>query len=186
MPSQQPTITSARGTRQFACSAAAVLVCVVNSSEQILLLSHPRRPGTWEVVNGALEAQETIMDGVLRELHEEIGPDVRARPLGTVHTWTFAYDTAVQYMISVCYLLAYEGGAIAPGNDMVGSAIRWRNLDELEDDQVYLLVPRGQKWILRRAIELYRLWHGQAPLLQPPIDPTAQPKDVGFHRQEGG
>src|SRR5688572_13072672 len=98
MPNHQPIITAAHGKRTFACSAAAVLAFIVDAHERILLLAHPKRRGEWEVVNGALEAEETILDGVLREIREEVGPAVQVQPLGTVHAWTFWYDDTVQYM----------------------------------------------------------------------------------------
>jgi 8-oxo-dGTP pyrophosphatase MutT (NUDIX family) len=145
-----------------------VLVVIVNAAEQILLLSHPHRTGQWEVVNGALNREETILDGVLRETREEIGIAARVRPLGTVHTYTFRYDDNVQYVISVCYVCAYEGGAIQPSDDMAGSAFRWFSLDELMRDDVNLIVPT-QKWMMARALELYRLWKNQAIELQPAL-----------------
>ena len=45
----------------------SVLAFVVNEKEEILLLAHPKREGGWEVVNGALEAGETVLEGALRE-----------------------------------------------------------------------------------------------------------------------
>ena len=98
------------------------------------------------------------------------------RPLGTVHAYTFRYDDNVQYMISLCYLVAYEGGAIYPSDDMQGSAFHWWSLDELEDDRVKVLVPRDQKWIIRRAVELFRLWKDQEEDLQPEQSPNARSK----------
>ena len=177
MPNQQPFVTDASGTRQFACSAAAVLAFIVNEREEILLLSHPGRPGWWEVVNGALEAEATVLDGVLREVREEAGSGIRVRPLGTVHVATFRYDDNIQYMIDICYLLAYEGGEVCPGDDMAGSAYRWWSLEELTDEAVKLLVPSDhQKWLMRRAVELYRLWKTETVELQPELRtvPTKQ------------
>jgi ADP-ribose pyrophosphatase YjhB (NUDIX family) len=176
MPNYQPSIPNASGRRTFACSAAGVLAFIVDAQERLLLLAHPRRKGEWEVVNGALDAEETILEGVLREIREEAGPAVRVRPLGTVHAYTFRYDEAVQYMISIAYLLAYEGGPIEPGDDMRGSQYRWWRLDELVDEQVKLIVPRDQKWMAARAIDLYRLWKNQSVDLQPIMDPSARTK----------
>ncbi len=176
MPNQQPAITDALRRRTFACCAVAVLAFLVDADERILLLAHPQHKGEWEVVNGALNAEETLLDAVLRETREEIGDSVRARPLGTVHASTFYYDDNVQYMLSVCYLLAYEGGPVQPGDDMRGSAFRWWSLDELSDEQVRLIVPRDQKWLVRRAIELYRLWRDQEVELQPERNLTARTK----------
>ncbi len=154
MSNQKPIVTDMKG-RQFACFPIALLVFIVNKAEQILFLSHPKRKGKWEIVKGALEEGETILEGVLRETHEEVGPDVKIRPLGTVHALTIRHDNNVPHAISLFYLLAYEGGQVQPGDDMLNSQVRWWSLEELADKNVK--VPR-EKWIIRRAIELYRLW----------------------------
>jgi len=167
MPNQQPPITDVTGRRQFACSPAAVLAFIVNEQEQVLLLAHPKRARGWEVINGALEAHETVLEGVLREIREEAGSDLRLRPLGTVHVYTFRYDDNAQYMLSIGYLLAYEGGDVRPGSDMAGSAWRWWGVEDLGREQAELLVPSGGRWMLRRATELYRLWRDQRADLQP-------------------
>ena len=168
MPELQPFVHNTSGTRRFACSAVALQAVVVSPEEAILLLSSPRRhpDGAWQVVSGALEAGETVLQGTLREAREELGSDIHVRPLGTIHVQTFHYDENVQYMIAIYYLLAYEGGEVRPGDDMEGSLYRWWSVEELEDDQVNIVVPPGQKWILKRAIELYRLWKDQSWELQ--------------------
>ena len=96
----QPNMVTLTG-RRFACSTAAVLAYLVNEDEQLLMLSHPKRKGWWEVVNGALEAEESVLDGVLREVWEEAGEWVRVRPLGAIHIETFHYDQNVPYMLSL-------------------------------------------------------------------------------------
>lgn len=168
MPNLQPFISNTKGTRNFACSAVALQAVVVSPEERILLLSSPiRNPGgAWQVVSGALEAGETVLEGTLREAHEELGGKICVRPLGTIHVQTFHYDEKVQYMIAIYYLLAYEGGEVYPGDDMQGSQYRWWSVAELADENVNLVVPPGQKWILNRAIELYRLWKDQTWELQ--------------------
>lgn len=163
----QPFVTTADGRRQFACSPIAVLGCMVNEREEILLLSHPQRPGGWELIAGALEVGETLVEAALRETAEEVGAAVRVRPLGTVHVSTFHYDRQVQYMLSIIYLMAYQGGELQPGDDMRGSQYRWWSLADLVDPEVQLLIPPGGKWLLQRAVELYRLWQGQEVELQP-------------------
>jgi ADP-ribose pyrophosphatase YjhB (NUDIX family) len=171
MPANQPTITSAGAVpRHFAASAAAVQAVVVNADEQILLLSNPRRGQGWQLVSGALEAGETILDGALRELHEELGSRIRVRPLGTVHIETFHYDERVQYVISINYLFAYLGGDIEPGDDMAGSAFRWWSMAELEDRPLPFHAT-VKPWMLARAVELYRLWRDQPDHpLQPALE----------------
>jgi len=177
MPNQQPIISDASGRRSFACSAAGLLAFIVNDREEILLLSNPKRNGKWEVVIGALDGSETILEGVLREIREEAGPAIRVRPLGTLHAYTFRYDDDVQYMISIAYLLAYEGGEVLAGDDMADSEIQWMSLAELESGEVDIIVPQAQSWLFRRALDLYRLWKDAADvMLQPHLDETTRNK----------
>jgi ADP-ribose pyrophosphatase YjhB (NUDIX family) len=175
MPAQ-PIVHDVRGLRTFACFPAAVLACLVDAQERVLLLAHPQRKGEWEVVNGALEAGETIVEGVLREIREEIGSAVQTRPLGTVHVFSFYFDANCPSMISIVYLLAYQGGALVPGDDMRGSTVRWMSRTDIDDAAVKLIVPRDQKWVLHRAVELYHLWKNDPVELQPALDPTARTK----------
>ena len=121
MPTRQPTLTDAAG-RRFACSPTVVLVYLLDDGK-LLLLSDPERPGRWQVVKGAVEAGESILDGALREVHEEAGPEVRVRPLGTAHAQTIRHD-GIPY-VAVHYVMAYQGGPIHPGDDMLGSEVRW-------------------------------------------------------------
>ena len=171
----QPIIPSVDGKRQFAAFAAAVVAFIVDEQERLLLLAHPKRAGAWEVISGALEAEETVLDGVLRETREEAGPHIQVRPLGPVHIASFRYDDNVPHMLSLNYLLAYEGGVIEPGDDMTGSEYRWWTLAELEASESNVIIPRDL-WLLRRAIELYRLWQDTDFNLQPTHKPLHRPK----------
>ena len=163
----QPTVSTRQG-RHFACSPAAVLVFIINEQEEFLLLRHPERAG-WEIVNGALDAGETVLAGALREVAEEVGPTVRVRPLGAVHIQTFHYDEQARFMLSLSYLVAYEGGAVQPGDDMAGSETRWFSLAALLDEATPILVPPRMRWTFPRALQLYRLWQDEEVPLQPPL-----------------
>jgi 8-oxo-dGTP pyrophosphatase MutT (NUDIX family) len=179
MPNQQPIVTDTRG-RRFACSAAGVLAFIVNDEGKFLLLSSPKRPNQWEVVNGALNSDETLLDAVLREIREEIGAAARVRPRGVVHAYTFRYDDVVQYMISVAFLLSFEGGEIVPSDDMTGSAARWFTVHELESGAVDVIVPAKPVWLFRHALSLYYLLKDQPQVeLQPFYDATTKNKYGG-------
>jgi len=131
MPTPQPFMIAAQG-RRFACSAVAVQAIIVNEDERTLLLSSPtrNRPGEWQVISGSLEAAETVLEGVLREVREEAGPQLQVRPLGMVHAHSFHFDPQVQYMIGIHYLLAYEGGEVQPGDDDMHDAhYRWWSIE---------------------------------------------------------
>ena len=144
--------------RRFAGFAAAVLVFIIDpDTRRFLLLSSPakrRRPG-WEIVNGGLEAGESVLEGVRREAAEEAGPDVRLAVLGSVHAWTYRYDDAVTHMLSLAFVASYLGGEIAPGDDMAGSTAWWASLDEirrLSSDDAGALIPEDL-WLFERALE---------------------------------
>ncbi|HSH01115.1 MAG TPA: NUDIX hydrolase [Anaerolineae bacterium] len=177
MSNQQPIITVTAG-RQLVTSPAAVLVFIFNEAGELLLLAHPKRGGAWEVVNGALDAEETILEGALREAGEEIGRTAVIEPVGICHAYTFRYDDYAQYMISLCVVAHYQGGEIVPGDDMVGSMYRWWSLAELAIADVQLVVPSKQMWLLRRAQQTYRLWRAEQVELQPvaALDSSNKPK----------
>jgi ADP-ribose pyrophosphatase YjhB (NUDIX family) len=84
MSTTQPFLTTAQGTRRFACSAVAVQAIIVNADERVLLLSSPtkNRPNEWQVISSGLEAAETVLAGVLREVREEAAPHLQVRSLG--------------------------------------------------------------------------------------------------------
>lgn len=177
MPSRQPLIfTAGKSPRGFAATANALQAIIVDESEQVLLLNSPSRGQGWQVVSGAMEAGESILEGTLREAFEECGAGINLRPLGTVHAETFHYDENVPYMNSHFYLLAYEGGEIVPGDDMIGSDFRWWRIQELEAEQPRFH-PSTRIELLKRAVELYRLWHREPPnWLQPDLpSPNSRP-----------
>jgi len=159
----QPELLASNG-RRFAGFAAAVLVFMIDpSTRRILLMSSPgkrERPG-WEIVNGGLEAGETLLEGVAREVAEETGPAVRLRVLGTVHTWTWRYDELVPHMISAAYVASYLGGEVVPGDDMAGSEVRWATLDEVEAlaKSGAQLIP-NELWLFERALQCFDQWVG--------------------------
>lgn len=164
-----PTITALSG-RAFATFPAAVVVPVVNRHEEVLLLESPRRPGWWEPVNGAVDRGETLVDAALREVREEAGPQLQVRPLGVVHAATFAYDRALQRVISVVYVMAHERGVVIPGDDMEGSEVRWVTLDAIDREELRLVPPLDQAWLQHRTLELFRLWESRpAVMLQGPL-----------------
>lgn len=170
MPGKQPAIiASGARRRQFAASAVAVQAILINEAEEILLLTSPRRNQGWQLVSGALEANETVLDGAWRELHEEVGSAVEARPLGVVHAQTFHYDASVRFMIGIYYLFAYQGGEIVPGDDMASSECRWWSLGDLRKSTAPFHAT-VMPWMLERAVGLYRLWVDQSDLpLQPEL-----------------
>ena len=157
----QPHLVAVNG-RRFAGFAAAVLVFIIDpSTRRFLLLSSPPkrpRPG-WEVVNGGLESEETLLAGLTREVAEEVGPEVRLQVLGTVHAWSWRYDDSITHMLSTAFVASYLGGEVVPGDDMLGSEVRWATLDQISGlvASGSGLIP-GDVWLFERALQCFDLW----------------------------
>ena len=156
--------------RPFVTTPIALQAIIINDDEKFLLLNSPSRDQGWQIVSGALEAEESILAGTLREVGEELGEAVRVRPLGVVHAQTFHYDEEVRFMASTYYLMVYEGGEVIPGDDMAGSEYRWWTLAELNQEGLHTHATL-KPWLMERAVGLYRLWKDEAERpLQPLLD----------------
>ena len=143
--------------RIYPCYPVAVLDFILDESGRILLLSRADGEDVWEVPSGAVEAHETILEGVIREAGEELGNGVSLKPLGTLHAQTVGFRAIP--LISVAYLLAYEGGVIETGSDMYRARAEWWSLEQL--DRLEIGVPDGQPWLFERAVTLHELWRGE-------------------------
>ena len=164
---ERPSIVSTTG-RRFDCFPVAMLVVVVDDKGRLLLLSRKGgRPG-WQVIGGALKSGETVRDGALREAREEAGSAMRIRPLGVAHSCSFVFDDAVQEMIDVVYVMAYEGGAVVPSDDMRGATVRWASIKGVHTERLTANAP-GKPWLLERALQVWQVWRDQhaAPELEP-------------------
>jgi hypothetical protein len=53
---------------------------------------------------------------------------------------------------------------------MAGSEYRWWSLDEIASEDVVLIIPPGGKWLLARAVDLYRVWSQDDVANQPGFD----------------
>ena len=160
----QPELVAANG-RRFAGFAAAVLEFIIDpSTRRFLLLSSPAKRGRegWEIVNGGLEGGETLVEGLTREVAEEVGPAVQLRVLGTVHASTWRYDDLIPHMISTFFVASYLGGEVVPGDDMAGCEMRWATIDQVKDLTAAgtALVP-DEVWLFERALQCFDLWWRQ-------------------------
>ena len=158
-----PHVTAVAG-RQFPTYPVAIQALFVNDDARVLLLSSPRRNRTneWQVISGGMDANETILEGAIREAHEEAGEQIEIRPLGLIHAQSFTYDANIPYMLSMHYLFHFLGGDVVPGDDMIGSEVRWWSLDELAASDIFYH-PSTSYWHLERAVQLWKLWSPEPP-----------------------
>lgn len=127
MKQERQTITASCG-RVFATFPVAVLAFVMNRKEEFLLFRRPSE-STWEVPSGALETGEAPIQGLTRELREELGDGFLHRVLGPVHATAFRFDDRVTNMLSLGFVVQHLGGDVTPGDDMSGAECLWIPLD---------------------------------------------------------
>lgn len=162
----QHTITAQSG-REFAAFPAGLIALIIDKQERFLLLKHPKH-GTYEPVNGAYDAGETMLAGLQREIREEAGEEIQVRPISAVHSYNFRYDETIPHMISLIFLFEYVGGEIIPGDDMIGAEVKWLTVAEINSGDYQIPVPNQAMWVYERAVKLYRLLKDETPVdLQP-------------------
>ena len=112
MDAKLPTLgprPAARGPDRSAGLIHVVAAALVDSEGRVLLArrpDHAHQGGLWEFPGGKLEAGESVVDGLRRELHEELGIDVVAhRPLIRVR---HAYDDR-HVLLDVHYVDEWNG-----------------------------------------------------------------------------
>ncbi|GAB1420691.1 hypothetical protein MASR2M15_08030 [Anaerolineales bacterium] len=149
-----PLVVSAKG-RSFPTYAVGLMAFIINPQLQFLFLKQPQRRG-WEVVNGGLEADETLLEGMYREIKEEAGPDIQVKPITTLHAMNFKYDDTIPKMISITYLFEYTGGQVIPGDDMRGSEVTWASYDDIASGSIELIAPYKKDWLFEHATFLYQ------------------------------
>ena len=164
----RPVTRSDQISREFACFPAAVLGFVIDRHKRLLMLSHPEEPVRWEVISGALEHGETVVDGTLREITEEAGPGLDLTPLGCFHVESFTLTDDLPPLISVHYLFACNGGEAIPGSDMANCRAAWFTEAEILALGESIVIPRFQPWLFTRAFRCFTDWRDDTPQLQKP------------------
>ena len=125
------TVTAISG-RTFATFPVAILAFVINQKEEFLFLKPPAETG-WEIPSGGLEAGESPLQGLDRELHEELGAAFKHSVLGPVHATLFRYDDRVTNMLSLGFAVQHLDGDIVPGDDMAGAQCLWLTIEEIRN-----------------------------------------------------
>ena len=108
------------GTARHSVSVAAV---IVGGEDQVLLIRR-RDNGHWEPPGGVLERDESIEEGLRREVHEEIGADVLVEKLTGVYK---NMTRGVVALVFRCLLVSAPAGASAEA-----ASVEWKSVAEIE------------------------------------------------------
>ncbi|WP_420122377.1 NUDIX hydrolase [Nakamurella sp.] len=94
---------------------------VVNDEGQVLVVQR-RDNGDWQPPGGILELDETIEEGLRREVREETGIEITVGPL------TGVYKNMRLSVVALVFRCAYSSGAIG-SSDETGQ-VRWLSFEE--------------------------------------------------------
>lgn len=127
---------------------------VVIRDGRALLVRRGSEPlkGQWSIPGGTLELGETIAQGVVRELREETGLDVRVVELLEVFERIFPGEGRPQYhFVILDYLCEAPNGTPQPGSDVTDVA--FASEEELAR---YHLTPTATR-VIQNAFRMARL-----------------------------
>ncbi|WP_202233664.1 NUDIX hydrolase [Actinacidiphila reveromycinica] len=94
---------------------------VVREDGRVLVIRRADN-GAWEPPGGVLERDETVEDGVRREVYEETGVKVRAERL------TGVYKNMALGVVALVFRCAPEAGHAHPTDE--AAAVRWLTVDD--------------------------------------------------------
>ncbi len=127
---------------------------VVIEDGRALLIRRGSEPlkGQWSIPGGTLETGETLLEGVVREMAEETGLQVRVLELIEVFERIMrdAEGRARYHFVIVDYLCENAGGTAEAASDV--THIAWAREEELES---YKLTPTATR-ILKKAFAMDR------------------------------
>jgi 8-oxo-dGTP diphosphatase len=112
---------------------AAVMVRLTSAGPEILLAQRPpgeALAGFWEFPGGKLEAGETALHAVVREVREELGVDVEA--IALLAQETHLYPHGLQVVLSFVHCTV-PVGQLQP---LDGQAFRWVLLTDVNPDEM--------------------------------------------------
>ena len=158
----------------FPRAAIACILATAPPDSRYLLVKrgNPPNAGSWSIAGGKLELGETLLDGALREVEEEVGLPAAALRL---HPRAVSASESIvrgggdggeayryHYVISQCFAWVHRDYVerVAPGDDAAGA--RWFSLDEVRS----LPGPMGAD--IAELVELTRRMHAAALLTPPP------------------
>lgn len=108
--------------------AVAIIERVVNSEHQVLFAQRPAGKayaGYWEFPGGKIEAGESVIDALIREIDEELGIHIRTATLW--RSERFSYEHA-HVELNFCRTMDWRGEP----HGREGQAFAWQPLNAIE------------------------------------------------------
>lgn len=124
---------------------------ILNDNHEILLVLRNRAPekDTWSIPGGKIELYETLEEGVVREIKEEVNLVVEVKELLCL-AQTIQPENA-EHWVSAIYVVAIKGGELCNmEEDGAIGAVQWFPLNRLPDNLACFTVPAIEKLVSRK------------------------------------
>jgi 8-oxo-dGTP diphosphatase len=115
-------------TKEAPTHSVSVAGVVIDPDGRVLVMQR-RDNGRWEAPGGILDLDETLEQGVQREVNEETGVQV------TVDRLTGVYKNMSRGIVALVYRCSIAGGKPMPSIE--AKSVRWVDRDEIDD----LMIP---------------------------------------------
>lgn len=136
--------------RSWYRSSSPTAGCVIVSDGKALITKRGMEPekGRYDIPGGFLHAGEDVLDGLRRELLEELGVEIDVTFDDFVHATPHRYGDEGDFVLTMGFFARIANGEPRPADDV--AEIRWVSLDELDG------IPfawEHDRALVRRALE---------------------------------
>ena len=124
--------------------------CVIVENRKALITKRAKDPekGKFDIPGGFLRAGEDVLDGLRREIKEELGVEIELGFDDFVHAAPHEYGPEGDYNLALAFFARIASGEPKAADDV--AEIRWVSLDELDDIE---WAWEHDQVLVRRALE---------------------------------
>lgn len=150
-PSQDGEGKSCPGCeRSWYRSSSPTAGCVIVSGGRALITKRGRDPekGRYDVPGGFLQAGEDVLDGLRRELNEELGVEIDVTVDDCLQMAVHTYGDEDDYVLAIGFRARLLSGEPTANDDV--AELKWVSLDEI--DEIDFAWDHDRE-LVRRALE---------------------------------
>ena len=131
-------------------NSAPTTGCAIVSRGKALITKRAKEPekGLWDIPGGFLHAGEDVLDGLRREVREELGIGIDVTIKDLVSMVSHRYGESGDYVMAIGFIARHASGDPNPADDV--EEFRWVALEELDD---FPFAWEHDKAVVRRALE---------------------------------
>jgi 8-oxo-dGTP diphosphatase len=149
--------------------SVSVAAVVVDDQDRILVIQR-RDNGSWQLPGGILELDETVEDGVRREVREETGAEVEPERL------TGVYKNMKLGVVALVFRARMIGGALGPTDE--STAVEWWSADQVRAEMSEVFAIRILDGLQPDAVPASRSHDGVSLIKAEPLVDQMRSKSI--------